>query len=119
MSYTPEQVNEISRDMCLYSNKCTHDCYAVNCETTWAAESLLKKGWSKQSITASNYSIEQYQRVLSKSADMKVAIDELREMSKKGIYSWTEFGKVLDALYTARDEYMRVQYEIAAETFNT
>ncbi len=64
------------------------------------------------------YTIEQYQRVLSKSADMKAAIDELQYMSKKGIYSWTEFGRAMDALYKARDEYMNVQHEIVAEVFN-
>ena len=61
------------------------------------------------------YTVEQYQRVLNKSADMKNAIDELREMSKSGIDSWTEFGKALDAIYRARDEYMKVQHEIVLE----
>jgi hypothetical protein len=65
------------------------------------------------------YTVEQYQRVLAKSADMKAAIDELKEMSKKGIYSWTAFGEAMDALYKARDEYMNIQHEIVAETFNT
>ena len=113
-----EQVNELSRDMCLYSDKCSKDCYALNCETTWAAQRLLEHGWHKQSSTASDYTVEQYQRVLDKSADMKAAIDELREMSKKGIYSWTDFGKAMDTLYKARDEYMNEQHKIVAETFN-
>ena len=65
------------------------------------------------------YTKEQYQRVLNKSADMKAAIDELQHLSKKGIYSWTAFGEALDAIYKARDEYMQVQHEIVAETFNT
>ena len=64
------------------------------------------------------YTVEQYQRVLNKAADMKNAIDDLREMSKKGIYSWTEFGKAMDALYKARDAYMNVQHEIVRENYN-
>lgn len=111
------QVNELSRDMCLYSNKCEKNCYALNCETTWAAERLLDRGWHKQNNASTGYTIEQYQRVLTKAADMKAAIDDLHYMSKNGIYSWTEFGKVLDALYKARDEYMKVQHDIVRETF--
>jgi hypothetical protein len=66
-----------------------------------------------------NYTIEQYQKVLSKAANMKSAIDDIQVMTKKGIYSWTEFGEAMDALYKARDEYINVQHEIVAETFNT
>ena len=61
------------------------------------------------------YTNEQYQRVLNKSADMKNAIDELQAMTKNGIASWTEFGKCLDAIYKARDEYMKAQHEIVLE----
>ena len=64
------------------------------------------------------YTVEQYQRVLNKSADMKNAIDELQTMTKNGIPSWTEFGKCLDAIYKARDEYMKVQHEIVRENYN-
>lgn len=65
------------------------------------------------------YTTEQYQRVLAKAADMKAAIDELQEMTRKGIDSWAEFGDAMDALYRARDEYINVQHEIIAETYNT
>ena len=46
---------------------------------------------------------------------MKAAIDDLQYMSKKGIYSWAEFGKAIDALYKARDEYMSIQHAIVNE----
>ena len=65
------------------------------------------------------YTVEQLYRVLNKSADMKAAIDDIQCMTKTGIYSWTEFGKALDALYKARDEYMNVQHEIVVEAYNT
>ena len=65
------------------------------------------------------YTIDQYKRVLARSADMKMAIDDIQSMTKNGIYSWAEFGKAMDALYKARDEYMNVQHEIVAETYNT
>jgi hypothetical protein len=64
------------------------------------------------------YTTEQYQRVLAKSADMKAAIDEIQYLSKKGICSWTAFGEAMEALYKARDEYMKAQYEIVAEVYN-
>ena len=119
MEYTAEQINECARDLCFYSDKCNKDCYTLNCETTWAVARLLDKGWRKQNTATSKYTVEQYQRVLARAVNMQTAIDALREMSKKGIYSWTEFGNAMEALYKARDEYMRVQHEIVAETFNT
>ena len=118
MSARAERVNELARDICFYSDKCSKDCYAVNCETTWAAEILLARGWNKQDTATSDYTVEQYQKVLAKAADMKAAIDELQEMTKKGIYSWVEFGKALDAIYEARDAYYQIQLDIAAQTFN-
>lgn len=65
------------------------------------------------------YTVEQYQSVLAKAADMKDAIDELREMTRKGIDSWAEFGKALDAVYEARDAYYNLQLDIAIKTFIT
>ena len=66
------------------------------------------------------YTVEQYQRVLAKSAEMKAAIDDLQEMTKMGIDSWTEFGKALDAVYKARDAYYNTQLDISIKTyFNT
>lgn len=62
-----------------------------------------------------DYTNEQYQRVLSKSADMKEAIDVIRYMSKNGIDSWTDFGKALDELYRARDAYINEQHKIILE----
>lgn len=117
MKYTPEQVNKLSRDMCLYSNKCTQDCYMLNCETTWAAERLLKHGWTKPDSTSLEYTIDQYRSVLAKAADMKAAIDELQEMTRKGIDSWAEFGKALDAVYEARDAYYKLQLDISIKYF--
>ena len=64
------------------------------------------------------YTVEQYQRVLNKAADMKAAIDELQVITKNGISSWAEFGKCLDSIYKARDEYMKVQHEIIRENYN-
>jgi coproporphyrinogen III oxidase len=64
------------------------------------------------------YTIEQYQRVLKKSAEMQNAIDELRLMTQNGIPSWTKFGKCLDAIYRARDEYVKVQHDIVLENAN-
>ena len=49
---------------------------------------------------------------------MKAAIDDLQYMCKKGICSWAEFGKAMDALYLARDEYLNEQHKIVAESFN-
>ncbi len=43
-----ELINECSRDLCLDSHKCTVDCHARNCETSWHAEALIKAGWVKQ-----------------------------------------------------------------------
>ena len=65
------------------------------------------------------YTVEQLYRVLSKSADMKAAIDDIQYITKNGIYSWAEFGNAMDVLYKARDEYMNVQHEIANEAYNT
>ena len=65
------------------------------------------------------YTVDHYKKVLSKAAEMKYAIDELECITENGISSWTSFGKALDAIYKARDEYIKVQYEIAAEVFNT
>ena len=65
------------------------------------------------------YTIEQYQRVLAKAADMKAAIDELQEMTKMGIDSWADFGKALDAIYTARDAYYNTQLDISVKTYLT
>ena len=62
-----------------------------------------------------DYTNEQYQRVLSKSADMKEAIDVIRYMAKNGIDSWTDFGKALDELYQARDAYINEQHKIILE----
>ena len=56
---------------------------------------------------------------VAKAADMKATIDELQEITRTGIDSWTEFGKALDALYKARDEYTNVQHEIVVEAYNT
>lgn len=64
-----------------------------------------------------DYTTEQYQRVLAKSADMKAAIDDIQQMTKKGIYSWTEFGKTLDELYRARDAYINEQHKIVLENY--
>lgn len=64
-----------------------------------------------------DFTKEQYQRVLGKSADMKTAIDTIRQMSNNGIDSWTEFGKALDALYKARDAYMEEQHRIIIENY--
>ena len=64
-----------------------------------------------------DYTNEQYQRVLSKSADMKEAIDVIRYMSKNGIDSWTDFGKALDELYLAREAYINEQHKIILETY--
>ena len=64
-----------------------------------------------------NFTEEDYQMVLGKSVDMKVAIDNIREMSKKGIYSWTEFGTALDALDKARDDYMDTQHRIILQKY--
>ena len=63
------------------------------------------------------YTEEQYQRVLVRSADMKAAIDVIQHMSKKGIDSWTEFGKALDVLFQARDAYMQEQHHIVLEKY--
>ena len=65
------------------------------------------------------YTVEQYKMVLSKAADMKAVIDELQEMTRMGIDSWAEFGKVLDALYRARDEYYNTQLDISVKTYLT
>ena len=65
------------------------------------------------------YTIEQYQRVLAKAADMKAAIDELQEMTKMGIDSWADFGKALDAVYKARDAYYSTQSDISIKTYLT
>lgn len=65
------------------------------------------------------YTIEQYQRVLAKSAVMKAAIDDLQEMTRRGIDSWAEFGKALDAIYKARDDYYNTQLDISIKTFYT
>lgn len=65
------------------------------------------------------YTIEQYQMVLAKAADMKAAIDDLQELTTRGIDSWAEFGKVLDAVYKARDVYYDTQLDIAIKTFYT
>ena len=65
------------------------------------------------------YTIEQYQRVLAKAADMKAAIDDLQEMTSRGIDSWADFGKALDALYEARDAYYNTQLNIVIKTFYT
>lgn len=43
-----ELINECSRDLCLYSVRCTKDCHKLNCETSWHAENLIKAGWIKQ-----------------------------------------------------------------------
>lgn len=119
MKYTAEQINECARDLCFYSDKCNKDCYALNCETTWAAERLLKNGWCKQYAGARDYSVEQYRSVLAKAADMKAAIDELQEITRTGIDSWAEFGRALDAVYAARDAYYNLQLDIAVKTFIT
>ena len=67
-----------------------------------------------------DYTIEQYQKVLAKAADMKAAIDDLQELAKMGIDSWAEFGKALDAVYKARDAYYNTQLDISIKTyFNT
>ena len=63
------------------------------------------------------YTKEQLQRVLAKSADMKDAIDIIRQMSKNGIESWADFGKALDNLYKARDAYMQEQHKIVLESY--
>lgn len=65
------------------------------------------------------YTVEQYQRVLARAADMKAAIDDLQEMTKMGIDSWTEFGKALDAVYKARDAYYNTQLDISIKTHFT
>ena len=117
MKYTAEQINECARDLCLYSEKCNKDCYAFNCETTWAAERLLERGWCKQYAVEHDYSVEQYRSVLAKAADMKAAIDELQEMTRMGIDSWADFGKALDAIYKARDAYYNLQLDISVKTF--
>ena len=65
------------------------------------------------------YTVEQFQRVLVKSADMKDAIDVIRQMSENGIYSWAEFGKALDELYRARDAYINEQHKIVLENYAT
>ena len=65
------------------------------------------------------YTVEQYQRVLAKAANMKVAIDDLQEMTSRGIDSWAEFGKALDAIYKARDDYYNTQLDISIKTFYT
>jgi hypothetical protein len=41
VEYTTEQINDLARDMCFYGDKCSKDCCALNCETTWIA----KKPW--------------------------------------------------------------------------
>lgn len=43
-----ELINECSRDLCLYSDRCTKDCHKLNCETSWHAENLIKAGWVKR-----------------------------------------------------------------------
>lgn len=63
------------------------------------------------------YTVEQYQKVLAKAADMKAAIDGLQEMTSKGIDSWAEFGKALDAIYKARDDYYNTQLDISIKAF--
>ena len=65
------------------------------------------------------YTIEQYQIVLAKAADMKAAIDELQELTRMGIDSWADFGKALDAIYKARDEYYNTQLDISVKTYLT
>ena len=62
-----------------------------------------------------DYTNEQYKRVLNKSAEMKEAIDVIRQMSENGINSWTEFGKALDELYRARDAYVNEQHKVVLE----
>ena len=59
------------------------------------------------------YTIDQYKRILDKAADMKYAIDDLQELTRKGIDSWAEFGKALDAVYEARDAYYNLQLAIS------
>lgn len=119
MEYTTEQINDLARDMCFYSDKCGKDCCALNCETTWIAKKALASGWRKPTATDSKYTVEQYQRVLAKAADMKAAIDELQEMTRIGIDSWADFGKALDAIYKARDEYYNTQLDISVKTYLT
>ena len=49
---TNTAINECSQDMCFYEG-CTVKgrCHELNCETTWAAIRLLRKGWVKQKYT--------------------------------------------------------------------
>jgi hypothetical protein len=46
-NFSPELVNECTRCLCLQSDRCTANCYKVNCEKTWGAIELLRAGWVK------------------------------------------------------------------------
>ena len=67
------------------------------------------------------YTIEQYQRVLAKAAEMRNAIEALQELhvdvnpSYTATY-WTEFGKRMSTLFQAKDEYTNEQHRCVQET---
>ena len=53
-NFSPELVNECSKDLCLYSDRCAGRCYERNCETSWHAYQLLRRGWIKPSLNELN-----------------------------------------------------------------